>query len=68
MTMKPSLNTTKEINAMQSALVSAGVFTIDRTPESIVVIHTKSGKEVLRSLKKSNCDAWITRAHPNLWA
>ena len=66
--MIPSLNTTVEINEMEKALTITGVFTIERTAETIKVTHTKSGKLVLQSLRKGRTNAWITRTHPKLWS
>ena len=57
----------KSINGMLRALRSAKVFTIERDTETIVVNHTKSGKEVLRALKKGNQNIWITRLMKNLF-
>lgn len=66
--MKAYMTTGGEVIEMVAALKAVGVFTIEKTSETIKAIHTKSGKLVLAGLKKGSSDAWIMRQHPQLWA
>lgn len=53
------------IKGMIKALAATKAFDIDKTTDTIIVTHTKSGTEVLRALK--NRAIWITRYNKNLF-
>ena len=55
----------KHINAMVKAVRAAKLFTVERTPETVIVTHTTTGKEVFRSLRHGT--SWITRYHEKLF-
>jgi len=53
------------INAMVKAVKATKLFTIKRTSETVLITHTKTGKEVFRSLRHG--PSWITRYHEKLF-
>lgn len=53
------------INGMVKTIRQTKLFDIERTPQTIVIKHIKSGIEVFRSLKHGPC--WITRYAENLF-
>lgn len=55
----------KHINTMVNAVRMTKLFDIERTPETIVIKHIRTGKEVFRSLRHG--PSWITRYHKRLF-
>ncbi len=53
------------INAMVKAVRKTKLFDIERTSETIIIKHIKTGDEVFRSLRHG--PSWITRYHEKLF-
>lgn len=56
------------VRAMIDALRTSGLFVIATSPTTRVASHVRSGREVLRAIKKNTRqDAWIVSHHPHLF-